>query len=171
MALCAATSTDAKDMTMDLTPVWRFVADGVMGGVSTGRLTHEQVLGRSAARLTGAVSLENNGGFIQMAFDLTQTNAPFDATGWTGLEIDVTGNATTYDVRLRTDQLTRPWQSFRTQIMAPPLWTTLRLPFAQFDSHRTDATFAPDRLRRIGVLAVGREFDADISVAGLRLYR
>lgn len=154
----------------ELTPHWDYVADTVMGGVSTGRATQEVVDGRDAIRLTGAVSLDNNGGFVQIAFDLT-AGAVFDASAFAGIALDVRGNGETYDLRLRTDALTRPWQSFQTAFIAPAEWTTIQLPFTAFAPHRTEATFDPARLRRVGILAIGREMQADIAVAGVRLYR
>ncbi|MEJ6397397.1 CIA30 family protein [Yoonia sp. 208BN28-4] len=144
---------------------WEFVADTVMGGVSSGQITQEQVAGRAATRLTGDVSLDNNGGFIQMAADLRD-----DVSAWTGIAIDVIGNEEDYDVRLRTDQLSRPWQSFRTGFQAPAQWTTIRFPFATFESNNTEARFDPAQLRRIGILAVGEVMEADIAVAQVALY-
>lgn len=155
---------------IDLKPDWDYVADTVMGGVSTGQSRNQVVQGRTAVRLTGTVSLENNGGFVQIAFDLAG-GGTFDAGGFTGIELDVAGNGETYDLRLRTDALTRPWQSFRTEFTAPGQWTTVQLPFSAFRAHRTDAEFDPARLRRIGILAIGREMQADIAVSGVRLYR
>ncbi len=156
----------AEDTTMDLSPRWEFVADTVMGGVSRGALISDTVDGRKAARLTGTVSLDNNGGFLQMAFDVQA-----DMSSWTGIEIDVRGNGEAYDLRVRTDQLTRPWQSFRATFVAARTWTPVRVPFADLVPHRTDAAFNPERVRRIGILAIGRVFDADIAVSGVRLYR
>ena len=40
---------------------WRFFTDGVMGGVSTG----QAVIADGALTITGDVSTDNNGGFIQ----------------------------------------------------------------------------------------------------------
>ncbi|MFO6464346.1 CIA30 family protein [Jannaschia sp. KMU-145] len=164
--LLAALPAHAEEMQMDLEPDWGYVADTVMGGVSEGRATRESVAGRDAVRLTGEVSTENNGGFIQMA-----TPVPRDVSGWTGIELDVIGNGETYEMRLRTEGMTRPWQSFRAEFAAPPDWTTIRLPFDAFEANRTDIVWDPAGLRRIGVLAVGREFTVDIAVAGMRLYR
>ena len=155
---------------MQFSPNWEFVTDGVMGGVSTGTLRQEMIEGRKATRLTGSVSLENNGGFVQMAADLTEDSGTFDASKWRGIELDILGNEETYELRLRTDQLSRPWQSYRTAFVAPPKWITKRIPFAAFEPHRTDAPFDPSRLRRIGILAIGSEFEADIAVAGIGLY-
>src|SRR6476661_7117755 len=36
-----------------------------------------------------------------------------DASAWSGIELDVFGNGEEYGVHLRTDALTRPWQSYR----------------------------------------------------------
>ncbi|MEO0913972.1 MAG: CIA30 family protein [Pseudomonadota bacterium] len=155
------------DKVKELTPNWEFVADGVMGGVSQGAL-HRAPSG--VVRLRGEVSLENNGGFLQMAFDLAEGGV-FNSEGWDGFELEVQGNGEAYDLRLRTDQLTRPWQSFRKGFRAPQDWMTLRFAFADLEPHRTDAVFDPARLRRLGVLAVGRAFEADVAVAAVRLYR
>ena len=156
---------------MDINPHWEYVADQVMGGISEGCLCKEMFRGRMASVLSGEVSLANNGGFIQMASDLRSNGAGFDASAWDGLELDVCGNGERYDVRLRTDQLTRPWQSFRTEIPTMHDWHTLRIGFDAFLPHKTDAFFDPTQLRRIGVLAIGREFHAQIAIAGLRFYR
>lgn len=148
---------------------WEFVADTVMGGVSTGKVTWDA--DRETARLTGDVSLENNGGFVQMAADFAEDRKLFDASAFDGVEIELRGNGEVYDLRLRTDALTRPWQSFRTEVVAPAEWTIFRVPFNAFQAHRTDAAFDPSRLRRVGILAIGREIEADVSVRAFGYYK
>ena len=44
---------------------WQFIADTVMGGVSTGQVEFFQGEGNAYAHMTGRVSTKNNGGFIQ----------------------------------------------------------------------------------------------------------
>ena len=44
---------------------WEFITDQVMGGVSTGNVSFMTEEGPNYARMTGTVSLQNNGGFIQ----------------------------------------------------------------------------------------------------------
>ncbi len=156
---------------MQLHPDWSFVADTVMGGKSTGGITRERIAGREAVRLTGQVSLDNDGGFVQMAFDLREDGDTVDASDWTGIEIDVIGNGDVYELRARTDQLSRPWQSFRAEFTAPETWTTVRIPFADLEPRKTDARFDPARLRRLGIVGIGREFAADIAASGIRFYR
>jgi len=158
----------AKDVTLTGNLNWEFVADTVMGGVSTGHVTWDAQ--RRVARLTGDVSLENNGGFVQMAADFEPGRQLFDASGFDGVELELRGNGEVYDLRLRTDALTRPWQSFRTDIAAPADWTVLRVPFTAFEAHRTEAAFDPSRLRRVGILAIGRAFSADVSVRSFGFY-
>ena len=160
----------AEDNILDLTPNWEFVADTVMGGVSIGSVNEVNIEGRDAMRLTGTVSLDNNGGFVQMATDLRADGSAMDASGYSGIEIEVFGNGEAYDIRLRTTALTRPWQSFRTSFTAPATWTLLRIPFSDIEPNKTDAAFDPKDLRRIGLLAYGREFEADLSVAAIRFY-
>jgi hypothetical protein len=157
-------------MTQKITPAWEFVPDAVMGGLSRGHISKEVVHGIAATRLTGEVSLENNGGFVQMAFDFAAGGGAFDASAWTGIKIDVCGNGQSYDLRLRTTDLEKPWQSFRSEFTAPREWTTLRFAFADLDPHRTDAHFNPKALRRLGIVAVGREFAVDVAVRNVEFY-
>ena len=149
---------------------WELVADRVMGGVSTGTMRREVVQGRDAIHMRGDVSLANNGGFLQIALDLAPDGAPVDAGRWAGIEIDVIGNGESYNMHLRTADVIRPWQSYRHSFVAAPEWRTLRLPFAAFEAHRIDAPLDLSALRRIGIVAIGRAFHADIALAGLRFH-
>jgi len=151
-------------------PAWRLVTDAVMGGVSHGTICDEVVGQRRAMRMRGTVSTENNGGFIQIAIDLAAEGCCFDAMALTGVDIDVLGNGESYGAHLRTTDLIRPQQSYRQGFAAGPEWHTVRLPFAQFMPHRTDIAFDPGRLKRLGLVAIGREFTADLSVARLAFY-
>lgn len=149
---------------------WELVSDRVMGGVSDGTLARTTLAGRAALHLTGTVSLDNNGGFLQMALDLRPDGAPLDARAFSGLELDVLGNDQSYNLHLRTADVTRPWQSYRHAFTAPQHWATLRLPFSGVTAHRVDAPFDPATLRRIGIVAIGRAFRADIAIGRIALY-
>jgi hypothetical protein len=156
---------------MELDTPWEFVSDTVMGGVSSGCILKETISGRKATRLTGNVSLENNGGFVQMAFDLNDDGSAFNASSFNAIELDVFGNDEIYDLRLRTTDLTRPWQSYRASFEAPPTWTSVAIPLTDFIPHKTDIQFDQCRLRRIGILAIGRVFKADVAVSSVRFLR
>ena len=147
---------------------WQLLTDQVMGGVSKGTMVRAAVAGRAAIRMRGDVSLENNGGFVQIALDLSPDGAILDASAWSGIEIDVFGNGEEYGVHLRTDALTRPWQSYRQSFTADAEWRTVQLRFDHFVPHRTDVLLDTHRLRRIGVVAIGRPFSCDLALGGLR---
>lgn len=149
---------------------WELIADRVMGGISNGTLRREAVKGREAIHLQGDVSLENNGGFLQIALDLAPDGASVDASHWSGIEFDVVGNDENYNLHLRTAAVTRPWQSYRRNFLARPEWQTLRLPFTEFEPHRIDAALDLRSFRRIGIVAIGRAFHADIAIGGIRFW-
>lgn len=150
---------------------WRGVTDQVMGGISEVALSRGVLAGRPFLRLTGDVRLENDGGFIQAALDLSDRGETLDASGFAGLRIQVRGNGETYAVHLRTPDNHRPWQSYRARFTAGPEWRTVDLPFESFAPHRLDAPLDRTRLRRLGVVAIGRAFQADLAVSELSLYR
>lgn len=137
---------------------WHCVTDQVMGGVSQGSLRRALVHGQSALHLTGRVSLDNNGGFVQMALDLD----PFP--GLSAVQLRVCG-AGAYNVHLRTSDLSRVWQSWRAGFQAGPDWADIALPLSAFAPHRTDQALNPARLRRIGVVAIGQAGLVDLAVA------
>ena len=154
---------------------WALVSDRVMGGVSEGRLSRAQMGGRAALRLQGAVRLDNNGGFLQMAADLAPGGGLpggglLDARGFGGLRLVLCGNGARYGVHLRSADLARPWQSYRAQLAPGPDWAAYDLPFSAFRPHRTDAPMRLARLRRIGIVAIGAAFEADVALAGLWLW-
>lgn len=149
---------------------WALISDRVMGGVSDSAMTRETVGGRDAIRMTGGVSLENNGGFLQVALDIGEAGGEVDARDWSGIRLDVLGNGQTYNLHLRTSDIRRPWESYRQSFVAPPEWTTVFLPFVGFEPHRTERPLNLARLRRVGIVAIGRAFEADISIADIRFY-
>ena len=152
-----------------LGPSWRLVADGVMGGVSSGTLTPASVEQRDCLRLQGDVRLENNGGFLKASLDIESTAAG-DASGYTGIVIDVYGNDEAYSLHLRSGDLWLPWQSYRSTFEAPARWQTLQLPFAEFSAYRTSKPLDVAELELIGIVAIGRAFTADVCIGRIGYY-
>lgn len=150
---------------------WRIFTDRVMGGVSDGTMSREFVAGRPAIRMRGDVSLENNGGFVQISLDLDPDGNAVDASSWQGIELNVFGNGESYALHLRTADLSHPWQSYRQGFRAGPEWRTVELPFKDFVPHRTDVALSIRRLRRMGIVAIGRPLVADVSVGSVRFVR
>lgn len=153
-----------------LDTTWAGFSDRVMGGISRESLALTEIHGRRCLRLTGDVRLENNGGFIQMSLDLAPDGGTLDASAYRGLSLDVSGNGERYGVHLRTPDCVRPWQSYRETFLTKREWTTLRIPFSTFQPHRLSAPLDTTQLRRLGLVAIGRRFHADLAVATIALY-
>ncbi len=149
---------------------WRIVTDDVMGGVSSGEISLHTIDHRPCLCLQGDVRLENSGGFIQAALDIENTDAA-DASAYSGILLEVYGNDEEYNLHLRTDDVWLPWQSYRASFSAPARWQTMRLPFAQFSGYRIGKKLDLENLERIGLVAIGRAFTADLCIAKLALYR
>jgi len=157
-------------LTSTLGTVWRNVTDTVMGGISAATLTPEVAQGKACLHMRGDVSLENNGGFVQASLDLA-SNGFLDASAYEGIEIEVRGNGESYNLHLRTADTAIVWQSYRIGFVAGEQWQTVRLPFAEFRPHRIDIPLDTRRLRRLGVVAIGRVMLADICFSRVALYR
>jgi len=150
---------------------WRLFTDRVMGGVSDATSTLETVEGRRCLRLRGRVSLENNGGFIQVALPLARGGRPFDAGEFRGVRVWVRGNGKTYHIHLRTAQTRLPWQYFSAGFEADAGWRAVELPFDRFEPESLRANLDTRGLERIAIVAIGEAMEADIAVSRLEFYR
>lgn len=149
---------------------WRGVSDRVMGGISVAKLRHDEIDGHPCLHLSGDVRLENDGGFLQASLDLAEGAGSLDASAFEGLSLLVRGNGEEYGLHLRTPDNRRPWQSYRAAFRADPAWQDIELPFADFVPHRLEVPLDRSRLRRLGLVAIGRAFHADLAVARIALY-
>lgn len=151
--------------TTQLGTPWRSFTDQVMGGRSTMQAQVLERAGRPALQFSADVTTANNGGFAQIAADLSQDGAGVDLSAFTTLELDVYGNGEAYDVHLRTAACRRPWQYYTQRFIAPPEWTRVRLPLSAFEPKSLDRVFEPENVLRIGLVAYGRDFRADLAVS------
>ena len=150
---------------------WRMFTDRVMGGLSSASSGIEVIDGRRCLRLRGSVSLANNGGFVQVALPLEQKGSFFDAGGFKGIRLWVRGNGENYHGHLRTDHTLRPWQYFGAEFPTSENWEKVEIPFEKFKSENFDAQLDAKKLRRIGIVAIKKEFQADIAVSRVEFYR
>jgi hypothetical protein len=148
---------------------WRLVTDQVMGGVSTGRIAFEERKGRRCLCLYGDVSLDNNGGFIQASLDLA-SEGTFDAGQYEGVRLVVRGRGESYNLHLKTADVQRPWQSYRSSFRSALEWREIQLPFSGFAPYRINGPVDTHKLRRIGIVAIGAEFTAELCVAEIGFY-
>lgn len=148
---------------------WKPVTDQVMGGVSRAHLRRHVLDGHGCQTLSAQVSTANQGGFAQMTLSLSPDQGEMDASAYSGIEIIVRGNDEDYAVHLKTGDISRPWQSYRSCFHADHDWQTLYLPFSAFKAHRIEKELDTRRLTKVGIVAIGRDFDAEVSVARLSL--
>lgn len=159
-----------EDFVSALGTRWRSVSDQVMGGISEASVIHDVIGDRTCLRLRGDVRLENDGGFIQASLDLDPEGRTFDASRHKGIRLFVRGNGEQYSLHLRTKDSIRPWQSYRAHFTADREWEIVEIPFSKFAPHRLEASLDPTALRRIGLVAIGRAFRADLAVARIEFY-
>lgn len=145
---------------------WVCFTDAVMGGRSQGTAERVTVEGISALHLSGTVSLENNGGFIQAALPLGAEGAMFDASSYEGIELRTRGAPGPYYLHLRTRDTIRPWQLYQAPLPVTPRWETVVVPFSAFGPQRLERALDRATLLRLGVVAYGAAFEADLLATG-----
>jgi len=145
---------------------WSFLSDQVMGGVSEGRSAYSEENGAGYLRLTGEVSTENRGGFLQMRRDFRPPEAA------EGIVLRVRGNGARYYVHLRTAGLKLPWQFYQAAFETTPDWREVRIPFSAFEPKGgfQRAMLRPETVRSLGIAAYGADYSADVSVAAVGVY-
>jgi len=162
----------SKEEISSLGTRWQTFTDRVMGGISDGRAAYETVEGKRCLRLRGNVSLENRGGFIQVALPLLPTEGEiFNAKDFKGVRLTVRGNGEAYFIHLRTSQTRLPWQYYAAPFKAGPRWEVVEIPFMEFAPENLSSALDPTQLRRIAVVAASKAFAADVAVARLEFYR
>ena len=149
---------------------WRGFSDRVMGGVSDASLNKATVDGKNCMRLTGRVTRESNGGFIQMAMYFGSGDAELDGSAYKGIELLVYGNNEDYNVHVRTADCGWYDESYRYTFFAKPEWQQVQIAWADLKANGVKAPLDSSRINRIAILGWMREFQADISLARIALY-
>jgi monofunctional biosynthetic peptidoglycan transglycosylase len=131
---------------------WQVVNDGVMGGLSEGKLTQSAA---GTMIFSGMLSLENNGGFSTFR----SGDLKLDLSGDLGLLLRVKGDGRTYQARLATDALFRGMEvSFAADFATQKgEWIEVKVPFASFKgSFRgldlPKEKLEPAKVRRVSIL-------------------
>ncbi len=147
---------------------WRFFADTVMGGVSSGQVEFKEEDSVAFARMTGKVSTANNGGFIQIRHELAITPSP----DIKGIRLKVRGNGKPYFVHLRTSGTILPWQYYQAGFDATPQWREVKLPLSAFKASGRMLRGIPKAtsLRSVAIVAFGMDYDADVQVSEIGFY-
>lgn len=147
---------------------WQYVSDQVMGGVSTGGVEYRHLDNGSLAALNGQVSTENNGGFIQIRTKVNKAQV----AGADGVYLKAKGNNQRYYIHLRTTGTVLPWQYYQASFDAAEDWQEFKLPLEQFarSGHWLSKRVNPRTIRSIGVVAFGRDHQAEIEIDAIGFY-
>ena len=166
---CLNLSAMIIDNLNDVRAKWSAISDQVMGGISEVNFYEIEENGEKFYRLEGDVSTENNGGFIQ--FRTKIENHPADKS-YEGVRMRIRGNNQEYAVHIRTKYLMLPWQYYQSVFQASDQWTTVEIPFESFKKsnfYQPSSVVSQD-IKTIGIVAIGREFRAQIDLASIELY-
>lgn len=130
---------------------WRVVNDGVMGGLSKGKIEVDD----GVMTFSGTLSLENNGGFSS----IRTGSVTLDLSGAEGLVARVRGDGRTYQMRIGTDARYRGMEvSFMAEFdTRKGEWTEVTVPFGDFKgsfrgTKLKNAKFDPAKVSRLGLL-------------------
>jgi hypothetical protein len=147
---------------------WQFIADTVMGGVSTGKVAFIREDGDVYARMTGNVSTDNNGGFIQFRMKMSE---PLPEVAL-GLRLVVRGNVQRYFIHLRTGGTFLPWQYYQAGFDVLKGWSEVLLPFEDFKASGAflKNTPRPKDVHSVGIVAFGRDHKVEIDVREMSYY-
>ncbi len=104
---------------------WQTVLDGVMGGLSTGRIAAGE---GGTLSFTGELSLENNGGFSQVRTAVAEGTF----AGTTGLRMRVKGDGRTYQCDIRSSRVRLMAGGYqRVFDTKPGQWIEVEIPFSE----------------------------------------
>ena len=150
-----------KDNFQD-TSVWEFISDNVMGGVSTGGVIFKPENQTHTALLSGYVSTDNKGGFIQIRrhirkVDLNEANF---------IGIVAKGNNQKYYIHLRTSGMIFPWQYYQTHFVVGEKFENFEIPISKFkrSGFLLPEKIKPENITTFAIVAFGRNHDAELYV-------
>ncbi len=146
---------------------WEFISDQVMGGVSSGKVELISESQKNFIRLSGIVSTENNGGFIQF-----RSNFNFENQDFKGLRIKAKGFPSEYYVHIRTTFLFLPWQFYSSSFKVSEKWQTYELLFDDFkrSNFYQPSKFNSSEIESIGFVAFGKNFNPQLDIIEVEVF-
>ncbi len=148
---------------------WAFFTDGVMGGLSEGVAKISNINGVNCYHMTGNVTTENNGGFIQIRNQLKPT---ISTKKYEGIYIKVYGNKENYSIHLRTALTMAPWQYYKFSFKTYNEWKEVKAPFSEFKRSNSyqPSNLVGQKIKSIGLVAGFKDFKADICLSEIGFY-
>ena len=144
---------------------WTYIADNVMGGISDGGVKFNLVDSNVYALLSGNVSTENNGGFIQIRRELKN----IDLSKAKSIRVYARGNNEKYYIFLRTTGTILPWQYYSHEFTVNEEYNEFIMPIKDFKKSGTllAKQVNPKKITSVAIVAYGRDHVAEIYVKEL----
>ena len=172
VAICllyAAPGSNPPENTVELqSSQWRVVLDGVMGGLSNGKLTTTSF----GLRFTGNLSLKNNGGFAWARTRQLGLDSNFE-----GFEIEVLGDGRIWDFMIDSSRRKMMAGGYRTRFQTKKgVRTTHRLPLSGFEAVSFGRVLARGDLRASDCAGLGvligdkKEAEFDLTLVKISTY-
>ena len=146
---------------------WEFVSDKVMGGISEGKFEILKDKKNNFLRLSGIVSTENNGGFIQI-----RTNFDVNEENFNGIRIKARGLPSEYFIHIRTSFLLLPWQYYSGKFVVSEVWEDHEILFEDFEKSNfyQPSLFSSSDIKSIGFVAFGKNFEPQLDILKAELF-
>jgi hypothetical protein len=147
---------------------WQFISDQVMGGVSFGEF---QIISResfSYLRMTGFVSLENNGGFIQVRKKIDKLNNK----KFQEIKLKCRGNNNQYFIHIRTKFTILPWQYYQLGFFVSDSWNEIKLDLNDFkrSGKILPKSIKSNHITSIALVAFGKQQRVNLEVSEIIFY-
>ena len=144
---------------------WTFITDNVMGGVSEGGVEFNSFDSDVYALLSGDVSTENNGGFIQIRRELKN----IDLGKAKSIRLYARGNNEKYFIFLRTTGTILPWQYYSHEFTVDEEYNEFIMQIQDFKKSGSllAKQINPKKITSIGIVAYGRDHYAELYVKEL----
>ena len=125
-------------------------------------LSLKTIEGKTIALLTGNVTTENNGGFIQIRRDLRSINLEDINL----IKLIAKGNNQKYFVFLRTTGTKLPWQYYQSEFTVNENFNEFILPINEFKKSGMlmSSKINPKKITSIGLVAFGRDHSAELFI-------
>ena len=151
------------------TGAWEFISDNVMGGVSTGGVVFRPKNENHIALLSGYVSTDNKGGFIQIRRYIRK--GELNAANFIG--IVAKGNNQKYYIHLRTSGMIFPWQYYQTHFFAGDKFNNFEIPISKFErsGFLLPKIIKPESIISIAIVAFGRNHSVELYVKEMSFLR
>ncbi len=147
---------------------WEFISDQVMGGVSFGSYEILNEGNTTFLKLTGFVSIENNGGFIQVRKNLKNLKN----INFKGIKINSRGNDKEYFIHIRTKFTLLPWQYYQGKFSVNTEWQEIKINLSEF---KRSGSLLPKNVKAqhivsVAVVAFGKKHRVNLDVSEIAFY-